>query len=103
MDIACWNCKKVITLDKAAVEAALAAMDASKLGFHDVPCASCGKSNRAARDVFTAGLAAFSVAAPVVSKREANQAHKAEKAAKDKAKSEKQAAKDMVKKARKKG
>lgn len=65
MDIACWNCKTGIKLDKAAVEAALAQMDASKVGFHDVPCASCGKSNRATRDVFTAGLEAFAKAAKV--------------------------------------
>ena len=65
MDIACWNCKTGIKLDKAAVEAALAQMDASKVGFHDVSCASCGKSNRATRDVFTAGLEAFAKAAKV--------------------------------------
>lgn len=64
MDITCWNCKTVTTLDKTAVEAAIAAMDASKLGFHDIACASCGKSNRTARDAFEAGLKAFAVAAP---------------------------------------
>ncbi len=100
MDITCWNCKTVTKLDKAAVEAALAAMDASKLGFHDVACASCGKSNRTARDVFEAGLAAFN-AAPEMTKREINQAHKAEKAAKDKAKAERAAVKAAVRKARK--
>jgi hypothetical protein len=102
MDITCWNCKKVTTLDKAAVETALAAMDAAKLGFHDVPCSSCGKSNRATRDVFEAGLTAFN-AAPAMTQREINQAQKEEKAAKDKAKDEKQAAKEFVKKAKKKG
>lgn len=100
MDITCWNCKTVTKLDKAAVEAAIAAMDASKLGFHDVPCASCGKSNRTARDLFVAGLEAFN-AAPEMTKREINQAHKAEKAAKDKAKNERAAVKAAVKKAKK--
>lgn len=85
MDIACWNCKTGIKLDKAAVEAALAQMDASKVGFHDVPCASCGKSNRATRDVFTAGLEAFAKAAkvaaePTPTKREATRKTKAENA-----------------------
>jgi len=102
MDITCWNCKKVTTLDKAAIEAAIAAMDAAKLGFHDVSCSSCGKSNRTTRDAFEAGLAAAN-AAPEMTKREINQAHKEEKAAKDKAKEEKAAIKEVVKKAKKKG
>ena len=85
MDIACWNCKTGIKLDKATVEAALAQMDASKVGFHDVPCASCGKSNRATRDVFTAGLEAFAKAAkfaagPTLTRREATRKTKAENA-----------------------
>jgi len=85
MDIACWNCKTGIKLDKAAVEAALAQMDASKVGFHDVHCASCGKSNRATRDVFTAGLEAFAKAAkvadePALTRRGAARKTKAENA-----------------------
>lgn len=82
MDITCWNCKTVIKLDKAAVETALAQMDASKVGFYDVHCASCGKSNRATRDVFTAGLAAFAKAAaePTLTKREATKKTKEENA-----------------------
>ena len=100
MDITCWNCKTVTKLDKAAVEAAIAAMDASKLGFHDIACASCGKANRTARDLFVAGLADFN-AAPEMTKREIDQAHKAEKAAKDKAKDERAAVKAAVKKAKK--
>lgn len=86
MDITCWNCKKVTTLDKAAVEAAIAQMDASKLGFHDVTCASCGKSNRTTRDMFTAGLEAFAApkaaAGPVLNKREATKKNKEERKAK---------------------
>ena len=100
MNITCWNCKSVTTLDQAAVEAALAAMDASKLGFHDIPCASCGKSNRATRDAFESGLAAFN-AAP--SKREANLQAKEEKAKRDKEKDEIKAAKKLINTARKKG
>ena len=84
MDIACWNCKTGIKLDKAAVEAALAQMDASKVGFHDVHCASCGKSNRATRDVFTAGLEAFAkaakVAEPALTRRGATKKTKEENA-----------------------
>jgi hypothetical protein len=78
MEITCWNCKKVTTFNKAAVEAAIAQMDTSKLGFHDVACASCGKSNRTARDLFTAGLEAFVKAAaqPVLNKREATKKNK---------------------------
>lgn len=91
MDITCWNCKKVTTLDKAAVEAAIAQMDASKLGFHDVACASCGKSNRTTRDLFVTGLAAFAApqaaapkatAEPVLNKREATKKNKEERKAK---------------------
>lgn len=62
MDITCWNCKTVTKLDKAAIEAAIAAMDATKLGFHDVACPSCGKANRTPRDAFAAGLQALSAA-----------------------------------------
>lgn len=53
MDITCWNCKTVIPLDKAAIEGAIAKMDESKLGFYDVPCASCKKVNRTSRAVLT--------------------------------------------------
>ena len=85
MDIACWNCKTGIKLDKAAVEAALAQMDASKVGFYDTHCASCGKSNRATRDMFTAGLEAFAKAAkaaaePTLTKRAATRKTKEENA-----------------------
>ena len=34
MEITCWNCKTVATLDKAAI----AQMDASNKNFYDVPC-----------------------------------------------------------------
>ena len=53
MEITCWNCKTVTTLDQAAIESAIAKMDETKLGFHDVPCASCKKINRTSRSVFT--------------------------------------------------
>ena len=53
MEITCWNCKTVITLDQAAIDAALAKMDASKLNFHDVPCESCKKVNRTSRSALT--------------------------------------------------
>jgi hypothetical protein len=53
MDITCWNCKTVISLDQPAVEAAVAKMDASKMNFYDVPCASCKKVNRTSRAVLT--------------------------------------------------
>ena len=77
MDITCWNCKKVTPLDKAAVQAALAAMDTSKLGFYDVACSGCGKANRTTRDTFEAGLKAFSVAAgPQLTKRELTKKNK---------------------------
>jgi phage FluMu protein Com len=79
MDITCWNCKKVNKFDKDAVEAALAQMDASKLGFNDVACPSCGKANRTARDVFEAGLKA---AEPQLTKREATKKNKETNAAK---------------------
>lgn len=71
MDITCWNCKTVTKLDKAAVEAALTQMTTSKMGFFDIACSSCGKSNRTTRDVFEAGLKAFAVTAePQETKRE---------------------------------
>jgi hypothetical protein len=103
MDIACWNCKTVTKLDKAAVETAIAAMDASKLGFHDLVCSSCGKSNRTARDSFMAGLEAFAVAEPQLTKREATQKTKEDNARRrgDADKKERAKVKEAVKKARK--
>lgn len=102
MEITCWNCKTVVKLDKAAVEAAIAAMDASKLGFHDVPCASCGKSNRTARDLFVSALEAFN-AAPAMTKREATQKTKEENARRrgDEDKKERAKIKEAVKKGKK--
>lgn len=103
MDITCWNCKTVTKLDKAAVEAAIAAMDASKLGFHDVACAGCGKSNRTARDLFVAGLEAFAVMEPQLTKREATLKTKEENARRrgDEDKKERAAVKAAIKKAKK--
>ena len=81
MDIACWNCKTVTKLDKAAVEAAIAKMTATKLGFHDIVCASCGKSNRTARDLFDAALLTYAApAAAPMTKREATKKTKEENA-----------------------
>jgi hypothetical protein len=80
MDITCWNCKKVTTLDKAAIEKALAAMDASKLGFHDVECASCNKANRTDRAAFAKGLQAASE--PKLTTREETKKNKEERKAK---------------------
>ena len=54
MNITCWNCKKTYTLDQIAINAALAAMNASKLGFFDVPCPNCAKVNRTKREAFEA-------------------------------------------------
>jgi len=81
MDIACWNCKAVTKLDKTAVEAAVAKMTATKLGFHDIVCASCGKSNRTARDLFDAALLTYAASptAPTT-KREATKKTKEENA-----------------------
>lgn len=100
MDITCWNCKTITKLDKAAVEAILTSMDASKLSFHDIACSSCGKSNRTARDLFVAGLAAF-VVEPQLTKREVTQKAKEENATKEKAKKEKAKIKEVIKKAKK--
>lgn len=106
MDIACWNCKTVTKLDKAAIEAAIAQMDSTKVGFYDVACASCGKSNRTTRDVFTAALTALQT--PQLSEREIKMQAKAARAAKEEAGREKDAIKAAVrqkaeKKAGKKG
>jgi len=57
MEITCWNCKKPFSLDQKAIDAALAAMDVSKLGFFDVPCPNCGKANRTKREQFVAPAA----------------------------------------------
>ena len=80
MDITCWNCKKVTTLDKAGIEKAIAAMDASKLDIFDVPCASCGKVNRTERAAFEKGLKAANE--PKLSGREETKKNKEERAAK---------------------
>ena len=81
MDITCWNCKTITKLDKVAVEAAIAQMDAAKMGFHDVICPSCGKTNRTAHNLFDAALLAF--AAPVepsMTRREATKKTKEDNA-----------------------
>lgn len=81
MDITCWNCKKVTKLDKVAVEAAIAKMTTTKLGFHDIVCASCGKANRSTRDLFDAALLTYAASptAPTT-KREATKKTKEENA-----------------------
>ena len=63
MKITCWNCKKEYELDAAAVDAALKALDASKLGFVDVPCPHCEKENRTKRAEFETAKLAFEEAA----------------------------------------
>jgi hypothetical protein len=70
MNITCWNCKTVTTLDNAAIVAAIQKMDAAKIGFYDVPC-KCGKKNRTQRAAFMAGLAAAKAAPEVIAKAEA--------------------------------
>jgi hypothetical protein len=52
MKITCWNCHSTYSLNNAAVQAALAAMDQAKIGFHDVHCPKCGKVNRTVRADF---------------------------------------------------
>ncbi len=79
MDVTCWNCKNVTTLDQAAVEKALAAIDASQAPFYDVPCAKCGKVNRTQRGDFEKGLKAFG---PKLTQREETKKNKEERAAK---------------------
>ena len=54
MNITCWNCKKTYTVGQDTINAAMAAMDSSKLGFYDVPCPNCGKVNRLKREEFVA-------------------------------------------------
>ena len=49
MDVICWNCKTKITLDKAAIEAAIKTMDDTKIDIFDVACASCGSRRPTAR------------------------------------------------------
>lgn len=68
MDITCWNCKTVTTLDNAGIVAAIQKMDATKLGFYDVPCAKCGKKNRTQRTALMAGLASAKAAPEVIAK-----------------------------------
>ena len=62
MDIVCWSCKTVTKLDDAAIGAAIKQMDASKLGFFDVPCSSCKKVNRTQRTLFISALPAAAAA-----------------------------------------
>lgn len=83
MNVTCWNCKTVITLDNAAIVAAIQKMDAAKLGFFDVPC-KCGKKNRTQRAAFMDGLAAAKAAPEVIAQAAA--AAPAPLAAKNKAK-----------------
>jgi hypothetical protein len=81
MDITCWNCKTITKLDKIAVKAAIVQMDAAKMGFHDVICPSCGKTNRTARNLFDAALLAFDAPVePPMTKREATKKTKEENA-----------------------
>ena len=68
MEITCWSCKTVTTLDNAGIVAAIQKMDESKLGFYDVPCAKCGKKNRTQRTAFMAGLASAKAAPEVIAK-----------------------------------
>ena len=72
MDITCWNCKTVTTLDNAGIVAAIQAMDATKLGFYDVPCAKCGKKNRTQRTALMAGLAGAKAAPEVLAQAAAH-------------------------------
>jgi hypothetical protein len=60
MDIVCWSCKTVTKLDNDAIGAAIKQMDASKLGFFDVPCSSCKKVNRTQRTLFVSALGSAS-------------------------------------------
>ena len=68
MDVTCWSCKTVTSLDNAGIVAAIQKMDATKLGFYDVPCTKCGKKNRTQRTVFLAGLASAKAAPDVIAK-----------------------------------
>jgi hypothetical protein len=85
MNLTCWNCKKTYTLDNQAVDAALAAMDASKLGFYDVPCPNCGKMNRTKREEFEAAKKP-AVAEPEMRAVDAKKAREKERAALEKKK-----------------
>jgi hypothetical protein len=83
MDITCWNCKTVSKLDKVAIEAAITKMVATKLGFYDFVCPSCGKTNRTTRALFDAALLAVAAPAavePPITKREATKKTKEENA-----------------------
>lgn len=77
MKITCWNCKKEYELDAAAVDAALKALDGSKLGFVDVPCPHCEKENRTKRADFEAAKQAFEEAAKKAAEEAAQAAKKA--------------------------
>lgn len=74
MKITCWNCKKEYELDAAAVDAALKGMDASKLGFVDVPCPHCDKENRTKHAEFEAAKLAFEEAAKKAAEEAAKKA-----------------------------
>jgi len=65
MDVTCWNCKTVTSLDAAGITAAINKMNATKLSFFDVPCSKCGKANRTQRAVFAAAQIAAPVAAAI--------------------------------------
>ncbi len=54
MDVVCWNCKKTTSLEEGQVATAIKQMDDSKLGFFDVACPHCQKSNRVEREKFVA-------------------------------------------------
>ena len=62
MDIICWNCKTVTKLDAAGINAAVKKMNDTKLGFFDVPCSQCKKTNRTQRAAFVAALASIGAA-----------------------------------------
>ena len=72
MEITCWSCKTVTTLDNAGIVAAIQKMDESKLGFYDVPCAKCGKKNRTQRAAFLAGLASAKASPDVIAQAAAH-------------------------------
>ena len=80
MDVTCWNCKTVTKLDAAGITAAVKKMNDTKLGFFDVPCSKCKKSNRTQRAAFVAALASMGAAgipAPVAAPAPATATRKA--------------------------
>jgi hypothetical protein len=104
MEVTCWNCKTVITLDRAAVEAAVKTMTDTKLDFFDVACPKCGKANRTKREEFEKALAAKAAPVVTVTAREATQQTKEENAKRrgdDKEKGAGKKALEKVKKGRK--